>query len=152
MPEGLLVFGDAIVSTNPAWGAGMTSAAFQAEALDRTFEKRKLRRFHADAIAATREIWDGTTGNDLGYECVPGTPPPVSRILGRYFTALTAVATSDDVVARALLRVIDHVAPMPSILRPGIVLRVLVAALRGAAGTISKLEKPAPAVAHILRR
>jgi 2-polyprenyl-6-methoxyphenol hydroxylase-like FAD-dependent oxidoreductase len=127
VPEGLLVLGDALVSTNPCWASGMTSAALQAEALERCIARgpRDLsRRWHAAAIAASADVWEATTSNDRAYACVEGEPPAPFRAIRRYIGALFAAASRDEVLARAAIRVVDRVAHPITVLAPWILLRV----------------------------
>jgi 2-polyprenyl-6-methoxyphenol hydroxylase-like FAD-dependent oxidoreductase len=140
MPEGLLVFGDAIVSTNPSWGAGMTSAALQAEALDRAFAEGTLGRWHAAAIAASSEVWESTTGNDRAFDCISGQPHWIERAINTYVNAVCDAAQHDPILARAMIRVIDRVASPPSILRPDLALRVLAHRARPRAALSRMLE------------
>jgi hypothetical protein len=125
--ERLLVFGDALQSTNPSYGLGMTSLLVQARALDRALGRdlsRIERRFHRDAIRASAPIWELTTDNDCAYDSVP-EPNRTPALLARYFAALCEVAASDAIVSRAMLRVGMCVAPRVSIVAPWILLRVL---------------------------
>lgn len=58
-PAGLLVFGDAICSTNPIYGQGMTVAALEATALPRG------QRFFAAAGEVIGPLWASNQFNDL---------------------------------------------------------------------------------------
>jgi 2-polyprenyl-6-methoxyphenol hydroxylase-like FAD-dependent oxidoreductase len=125
--ERLLVLGDALQSTNPSYGLGMTSLLLQARALDGALARglRGIeRRFFTGAIRASAPIWDMTTANDSAYDSVPA-PDRTPAFLARYFDAFCAVASTDPVAARAMLRVGMFVAPRISVLAPWLVLRVL---------------------------
>lgn len=67
-PKGFLVAGDAICSFNPAYGQGMTAAAFQALELGRAIDAGwggLARRFFAGAAKVVDIPWSIAVGNDL---------------------------------------------------------------------------------------
>jgi 2-polyprenyl-6-methoxyphenol hydroxylase-like FAD-dependent oxidoreductase len=123
--RGLLVIGDALSSTNPSYGLGMTSLALQSEVLDECLRRGiDEHRYFTRALRACADIWELTTGNDSAYDCVP-IPDETPRLLRRYFARLYDVAADDPTVSRALLRVAMRIAPRASVLHPRIALRVL---------------------------
>lgn len=128
LPEGLFVIGDALVSTNPAWAAGMTSAALQARALDERLAQGipSPSAWHRAALAASRDVWDGTTSNDRALDAVPGRAPLLLRALVHpYVRSLAAAAAHDADLSRAFLRVVERLEPPQTVLAPSIVARVL---------------------------
>jgi 2-polyprenyl-6-methoxyphenol hydroxylase-like FAD-dependent oxidoreductase len=67
-PAGLLVFGDAICSTNPIYGQGMTVAALEASALRRCLAEANgdlSQRFFAAAAQIVGPLWASNQFNDL---------------------------------------------------------------------------------------
>ena len=64
-------------------------------------------------------------GGDLAFPAVPGRRTRKDRLTGVYLTRLHAAAAEDAHLAAAFLRVAGLVSPPPSLLRPGIALRVL---------------------------
>jgi 2-polyprenyl-6-methoxyphenol hydroxylase-like FAD-dependent oxidoreductase len=134
-PEGLLVIGDALSATNPAYGLGMTAGALSAEALDACLGEGRARlaaRFYPAAIAACRTIWELTTDNDLRLPGIEGKPSLPGRILGGYLRTFRELAHEDPRFAVAMSRVIHQLAPPPSLLHPRFVIAVLAHELFGA--------------------
>jgi 2-polyprenyl-6-methoxyphenol hydroxylase-like FAD-dependent oxidoreductase len=67
-PAGLLAFGDAICSTNPIYGQGMTVAALEASALRECLSQANgelSQRFFAAAAAQIGPLWASNQFNDL---------------------------------------------------------------------------------------
>ena len=67
-PAGLLVFGDAICSTNPIYGQGMTVAALEVTALQECLAEANgdlSQRFFAAAGEVIGPLWASNQFNDL---------------------------------------------------------------------------------------
>jgi 2-polyprenyl-6-methoxyphenol hydroxylase-like FAD-dependent oxidoreductase len=127
LPDGLVVLGDAVCSFDPTFGQGMSSAAMQVEVLQRVLHDGGGdigTRVAAGAADVARIPWTLATG---AVRRMPGLPPkPIAeRLVDRYFSRLLRVATHDDDVAVAFLRVVNLAAQPPSLLSPRVAARVL---------------------------
>jgi 2-polyprenyl-6-methoxyphenol hydroxylase-like FAD-dependent oxidoreductase len=137
LPEGLVVLGDAVCSFDPTFGQGMSSAAMQVEVLQRELAAGPTglgRRVAAGAAGVARSPWLLATGTARRMPGMPRKPLP-ERVLDRYLSRLVRVATYDDVVAVAFLRVVNLAAPPPSLLSPRVAARVLAHGTAGTTGT-----------------
>lgn len=126
-PDGYLVVGDALCSFNPVFGQGMTVAALDAEALERSLAKGRhqlARRFFATSAPAIQQAWDLVIGDDLRNPSVEGRRTPMVRGLRWYLDRLIAVAHHDPEIGARFLRVTGMQAAPPSLLRPSTVARV----------------------------
>lgn len=135
-PAGYLVLGDALCSFNPIYGQGMSVAAAEAAALDECLGKGEAelaRRFFAAAAKIIDIPWSTAVGNDLRIPHIEGERSRMTRFINWYVEKLHHAARRDPVVSVAFLKVINLVAPPPSILRPDIALRVLWGNLRRSA-------------------
>ena len=127
-PDGYLVIGDALCSFNPIYGQGMTVAALESVALHECLSIGKdqlAKRFFARASKIVDDSWGAAVGNDLAYPEVEGQRTLMMRFLNWYVGKLQVAAHTDTQVFIAFLRVINMVAPPPSIMHPRIVWRVL---------------------------
>jgi 2-polyprenyl-6-methoxyphenol hydroxylase-like FAD-dependent oxidoreductase len=127
-PDGLVVAGDAIASFNPLYGQGMSVAALEAIELRRCLrrgEQRLARRYFRAARKVVGPAWDMAVGGDLALPEIAGDRPWTVRLTNAYVERLLRVAENDPIVAAAFNDVADLLAPPPSILRPGVLWRVL---------------------------
>jgi len=127
-PSGYLVFGDAICSFNPVYGQGMTVAAQEAVVLHdclREGSAALARRFFAGAATAIDTPWDIAVGNDLRHPQVAGPRPAKVKFINWYIGKLHMAARHDAALGNAFLRVANLEAPPPSLLHPGVVMRVI---------------------------
>jgi 2-polyprenyl-6-methoxyphenol hydroxylase-like FAD-dependent oxidoreductase len=132
-PTGLLVFGDAICSTNPAYALGMSVAALQAAALQHTLaggDRDLARRFFRAAAKPINLAWQLTVGSDLALPQVQGPRPLPVRVINAYINRVLTAAEHDPAVAERFLRVAALQDPASRLFRPSIVRRVLVGNLR----------------------
>jgi 2-polyprenyl-6-methoxyphenol hydroxylase-like FAD-dependent oxidoreductase len=137
-PDGLLVVGDAVASFNPIYGQGMSVAALEALALRRHLERGtqpQPDRWFGDLARVVDVAWDMSAGGDLVFPGVQGRRTLKLRLVSAYLARLHAAAAHDAYLAGAFIRVAGLVAPPQSLLRPGVVLRVLRKGLGPAAGT-----------------
>jgi hypothetical protein len=124
----LLVLGDAVASFNPIYGQGMSVATVEALALRRHLERGiepQPRRWFRDLARVVDVPWDMSAGGDLVFPGVQGRRTLKVRLASVYLARLHAAAAHDDDLAIAFIRVAGLVAPPQSLLRPGIILRVL---------------------------
>ena len=132
-PEGLLVFGDALCSTNPAYGLGMSVAALQAAALRDTLAgggPHLARRFFRAAAKPINMAWQLTVGSDLALPQVQGPRPLPVRIINAYIGRVLTAADRDPAVAARFFRVAALQDPATRLFRPSTALRVVLSNLR----------------------
>jgi 2-polyprenyl-6-methoxyphenol hydroxylase-like FAD-dependent oxidoreductase len=132
-PAGLLVFGDAICSTNPAYALGMSVAALQAAALQDTLaggNRHLARRFFRAAAKPVNMAWQLTVGSDLALPQVQGPRPLPVRIINAYVNRVLTAAERDPAVAGQFLRVAALQDPATQLFRPSTALRVVLGNLR----------------------
>ena len=103
-PEGFLVIGDAICSFNPIYGQGISSAALQAEALQRVLAERAgeergtkglAREFFPKAAEVISTPWALAAGGDLAYPQTQGERPPNAAETTAYFASLDRLCAED---------------------------------------------------------
>jgi 2-polyprenyl-6-methoxyphenol hydroxylase-like FAD-dependent oxidoreductase len=132
-PAGLLVFGDAICSTNPAYALGMSVAALQAVALRDSLaggDKELAVRFFRAAAKPVNMAWQLTMGADLALPQVKGPRPLPVRVINAYIRRVQNAAAGDPTVAEQFLRVAGLQDPATRLFRPSTALRVLLGNLR----------------------
>jgi 2-polyprenyl-6-methoxyphenol hydroxylase-like FAD-dependent oxidoreductase len=127
-PQGYLVMGDALASFNPVYGQGMSVAAMEAAALDNCLARGKVRlaeRFFKQAAKIIDIPWETAVGNDLRFPEVEGPRNGMVRFINWYISKLHHAARQDTTVSVAFLKVVNLVEPPPSVMKPGIMWRVL---------------------------
>jgi 2-polyprenyl-6-methoxyphenol hydroxylase-like FAD-dependent oxidoreductase len=132
-PEGYLVFGDAVCSFNPIYGQGMSAAALQAAELERCLASGDVdlaKRFFAAASKVIDAPWTMAVGGDLRYDAVEGQRTPMVKFVNWYIGKLHIAAKTDPAVACAFHRVANLLEPPPSLMSPGMALRILQGNLR----------------------
>jgi 2-polyprenyl-6-methoxyphenol hydroxylase-like FAD-dependent oxidoreductase len=126
-PERFVVLGDAVCAFNPIYGQGMTSGAESSLVLDRwlggTESALEFQRQLGKTVATP---WLLATGEDFRFPTTEGGKPGLTtRAAHRYFDRLLEVATVDETVAQAFLRVLHLLDPPGVLFRPGILARAL---------------------------
>jgi flavin-dependent dehydrogenase len=132
-PAGLLAFGDALCSSNPAYALGMSVAALQAVALRDALaggDGDLARRFFRAAAKPVDTAWQLTVGGDLALPQVEGPRPLPGRVLNAYAKRVQRAAERDPVVAAQFLRIASLQDPPTRLFRPSTALRVLFSSLR----------------------
>jgi 2-polyprenyl-6-methoxyphenol hydroxylase-like FAD-dependent oxidoreductase len=127
-PAGLLAFGDAICSTNPAYALGMSVAALQAAALRDSLaggDRNLARRFFRAAARPANTAWQLAAGADLSLPQVEGPRPLPVRVTNAYVNRALTAAEHDPVVAERFLRVAALQDPPPRMFRPSTALRIV---------------------------
>jgi 2-polyprenyl-6-methoxyphenol hydroxylase-like FAD-dependent oxidoreductase len=127
IPDGLIVFGDAICSFNPIYGQGMTVASTEAIVLRdclRRGDRDLPRRFFRATAKKIRVAWQMAAGSDLTLPEVVGPRPLSMRITNAYIDRVLTAAETDPVVAEQFLRVSGMIDPPAHLLRPSLMIRV----------------------------
>jgi len=150
-PAGLLVFGDAICSSNPAYGLGMSVAALQAAALQEALaegDRDLARRFFRAAAKPVGVAWQLVVGGELALPQVQGPRPMPLRVINTYVDRAQTAAERDPVVAWRLLRVVALQDPPTRLFRPSTARRVLLGNLRRRRSPAIDATPPAPSSIH----
>ncbi|MFI2377381.1 NAD(P)/FAD-dependent oxidoreductase [Streptomyces sp. NPDC018964] len=130
-PEGFVVLGDALATFNPAYGHGMSVAAFGARVLGRELERSGdlgapglARRVVRGAARAADAAWSMAVGQDVLYPDVRGaTPPGVGdRMVTAYTRRMMRTATGSYAAASAVWDVTSLRASPGRMFRPSAVL------------------------------
>jgi 2-polyprenyl-6-methoxyphenol hydroxylase-like FAD-dependent oxidoreductase len=127
-PDGLVVTGDAIASFNPIYGQGMSVAALDALALHHELADGADDlgpRFFDRASRSIDTVWQVAVGADFEFTETTGPKPPGTDLFNRYVDRLLRQAHSDPVLSDAFNRVLRLERRPTSLLRPGILWRVL---------------------------
>jgi 2-polyprenyl-6-methoxyphenol hydroxylase-like FAD-dependent oxidoreductase len=128
-PEGLAVVGDAIASFNPIYAQGMSVAALEAlvlhDALATGGTEGLTPRFFDRAAGPVDIAWTMAVGADHQFERTEGPKPRGTDLINRYLSRLLRRAQVDGALADAFFRVQMMERPPSSLLRPGVVWRVL---------------------------
>lgn len=128
MPEHLLVIGDAMCNLNPLYGQGMSVAALEAIALQRTLRDgpRQLeRRYFRAARSPVGHAWKLATDADRALPELGLRRSLVDRVADRYVGRLVASAERDPELAHVLYDVTGMLVAPSRLLAPSTVPRVL---------------------------
>lgn len=132
-PRGIIPIADSICAFTPVYGQGMSVAALEADVLDACLASGAddlLSRFMQGILPVIDNAWKLACGGDLPLILPPGQLPRPLRIMSRYLRRLHAAARYDAAVATAFAQVVHLNAPVNSLVRPGIVARVLTSRAR----------------------
>ncbi|WP_150238156.1 FAD-dependent oxidoreductase [Nocardiopsis quinghaiensis] len=128
-PDGLLVTGDAVCCFNPVYAQGMTVAALAALTMRdhlHTGAAPQPRQYFRDlARDAIDPPWDMTHVVDLGFAGVEGERTPFIRAQQLYLKMVQTATAKDGAVTASYMRAAGLVDRPESLMRPGLVLRVL---------------------------
>jgi len=128
-PEGLVVVGDAVASFNPVYGQGMSVAALGALQFHRALGLGGLDglapRYFDRAASVVDTAWAMAVGADAQFSATPESPSRSADLFARYLSRLRRRAHSDPDLRVALMRVISMEQSPASLLRPGVLARVL---------------------------
>jgi 2-polyprenyl-6-methoxyphenol hydroxylase-like FAD-dependent oxidoreductase len=128
-PEGLVVVGDAVASFNPVYGQGMSVAALEALQFHRALGLGGLDglapRYFDRAASVVDTAWTMAVGADAQFSATPESPSRSADLFARYLSRLRRRAHSDPDLRVALMRVISMEQSPASLLRPGVLARVL---------------------------
>ena len=142
--HGLLLYGDAVCTFNPAYGQGMTAAALGAQLLDVSLsahrgplDQRFLARFYAQQAKFLEEGWAYSTTLDLRWPDTEGTRPFYYAALCELSYLIERVAIHDPSMLRKLVPLVDFGVKRYAVFTPDFL-------ARGAAGLMRRLfAKPA---------
>jgi 2-polyprenyl-6-methoxyphenol hydroxylase-like FAD-dependent oxidoreductase len=133
-PRGLLVVGDAIASFNPIYGQGMSVAALESLVLHSVLTRDDQGPLAVEFFDRVTEIvdpaWMLATGADSGFSQTRGEKPRGAAFFNWYLSRLFRNAHTDSVLTDAFTRVLSMQRHPASLLRPGIMWRVLRPSLR----------------------
>jgi 2-polyprenyl-6-methoxyphenol hydroxylase-like FAD-dependent oxidoreductase len=112
-PSGYLVFGDAICSTNPIYGQGMTVAALEATALQRCLADTEgdfARRFFAAAAEQIGPMWASNQFNDRYMDNGDPELAPSKELLD-FREAMLSAAETSTAISEKLYRSMNLIDP-----------------------------------------
>ncbi|MEJ1196254.1 MULTISPECIES: FAD-dependent monooxygenase [unclassified Streptomyces] len=132
-PDGFVVLGDALATFNPAYGHGMSVAAFGARVLGRELERAGglgapglARRVLRGAARSADPAWSMAVGQDVLYPGVRGgRPGPADRVVTAYTRRMTRAAAGSFAAASAIWDVTSMRTPPTRMFHPGAVLAAL---------------------------
>lgn len=135
MPGGVVALGDALASADPVSGAGMTKAFLEIDML-RTILRRGARAgdsttakaFYREAATLGDMIWDVIREQTMRFEWIrdrESKRAPFSALRNWYVDRLMEAMHHAPDLYRSYLRVSHFVEPPASLMRPGVVLKVL---------------------------
>src|SRR5690606_28418531 len=133
-PEGFVVLGDALATFNPAYGHGMSVAAFGARVLGRELARSPgglgtpglARRVLRGTARAADAAWSVAVSQDVMYPGVRGGAPTVAdRVVSAYSRRMMKAATGSYAAASVIWEVTSLRAAPTRMFRPGAVLAAL---------------------------
>jgi len=135
-PDGFLVLGDSMISFNPIFGQGMSTAWLQAVALEKLLCERGADRRGLDGLAhdylpsaaqISREAWNGSTLVDSAYPEVTGDMRPGTKQAVVYLHALRTLLADDPELHADYIGVGQLTTPGSALMRPERMQRVMAA-------------------------
>lgn len=130
---GMIALGDSICSLNPLYGQGMTVCAQEAAELDTCltkmgeskFDERFVMNYFNKASSVVDTAWFLATSSDFLYPETTGKRPATSKLASWYLSRMLGASADSPAILLRFLEVLHFVKPLPSILTPAMLLRVL---------------------------
>ncbi|GAA4422393.1 FAD-dependent monooxygenase [Actinokineospora soli] len=142
LPAGLLVVGDAVTCFNPVYAQGMTVSALSALTLRSHLHSgaapSPVAFFRDLARNVIDQPWEMTNTVDLNFPGVEGERTKQVKMAQKFLKLTQIAATRDKTVAAAYMRTAGLIDPPETLMKPKLLIRILLNALRGPA-------KPTPA-------
>jgi len=127
-PAGVVPVGDAVASFNPVYGQGMPSAALHASALGAWLSTGEDVHAYFERLKVLVDAaWQTSAMADFALPHVPGERPRGYRIMHAVGTAIDRATTTDPVVARCFVDVINMRLHPSALLSPRILARAALA-------------------------
>ncbi len=148
-PRGLVALGDGVCAFNPVYGQGMTMAAIGAELLDQMIRERGIdgigQEFQKKLAKENQAPWMLATGEELRFRTTKGAKPnSMLKFMHWYLDRVFELSTRDHIVRQRFFEVHQMIKPPTALFAPGIVLRVLKAAISRFELDASNSPKPLP--------
>ncbi|MCV7019690.1 FAD-dependent oxidoreductase [Mycolicibacterium aichiense] len=127
-PDGFIAIGDAVCSFNPIYGQGMSVAALEALALQRSLRKGDTdlpQRFSRAAAKVVRVAWRNAVSADLSLPEVAGERTLAMRVNNKFSDMVLTAVETDPVVNSQFFRVIGMLDSPTRLMRPSILARVV---------------------------
>ncbi len=156
-PSGFIVTGDAVCAFNPIYGQGMTVCATDAQVLAECLKEQRERlrpgferRFQRRVAKTVALPWILATRGDVRWSGVTlsgARLPLILSLVHRYLELVLRCAVEDPVVAQAYGAVTGMFAPLRSLAKPRLLMRVLSHAfkrmVRGGTGIAQSVQQSA---------
>lgn len=120
-PQGIIPFGDAVVSFNPTYGQGMTMTSLQAGNLRTVLQSGTddlAARLATATAKTTYPVWTMNAIGDLAFHNAGGEAPRWHMLVGNLFDQFLGAAEADPVLAEWFLRrfsLLDSLYMVPSV-------------------------------------
>ena len=128
LPDGLVVLGEGIGSSNPIYGTGMTAAITQAVILGEVASERPgslPRSYYHRVNQRLRMAWLFSNAADQLMPDVPGIPKSLKSVMAEYYARVMAAGATDPEIAEAVIRIIDMTNSPLELLKPRYVRPIL---------------------------
>lgn len=153
-PENFIAIGDATVAFNPIYGQGMSSAAIQAEALNKVLHKYNPhhlhgmpQQFYKQLPRVLKSAWMISTYEDMRYPAFEGAEKDLqTRIGNRYFDLYAQAMPHDEVLSKGFFEVMNMLRSSTSLMQPKFALRVLWHNFRRPRNAMATLTQEMPRV------
>ncbi|WNC67101.1 FAD-binding oxidoreductase [Thalassotalea nanhaiensis] len=135
VPNGFIAIGDALGSADPISGAGMTKAILEAQGLKKILSKKPKRvesiakQYYKNSAKLFDYIWFVISEQNLRYPWVNGKRPFYTPLLTWYVNQVLDLASKDADAFRGYLHVAHLNKHVLTLLKPGMILKVIKNAL-----------------------